>query len=60
MEKKKVKKKRAVFSGKTVAEDLTGKVTFGQRYERVMRYLGWRDLQAERKACAKALRQEKE
>lgn len=33
MEKKKVKKKRAVFSGKTVAEDLTGKVTFGQRLD---------------------------
>lgn len=37
-------------------KDLIKKVTFGQRYERVMRYLGWRDLQAERKACAKGLR----
>lgn len=34
-------------------KDLIRKVTFGQRYERVMRYLGWKDLPDREKSLRK-------
>ena len=40
------------FKGK-FEKDLIKKATLGQRYERVMRYLGWRDLPGREKSLCK-------